>query len=75
MGSGPSIHIGSTRSPAAVITMSAYTSIKNVVSEKMKILGSLVAEHFNNIEKVKSITPQTGVLLIHGKNDYLISWK
>jgi esterase/lipase len=57
MGSGPSIHIGSTRSPAAVITMSAYTSIKNVVSEKMKILGSLVAEHFNNIEKVKSITP------------------
>ena len=55
MGSGPTIHLGSTRSPAAIITMSAYTSIKNVVYEKMKILGSLVAEHFNNLEKVKSI--------------------
>jgi len=57
MGSGPSIHIASTRSPAAVITMSAYTSIKDVVSQKMKILGSLVAEHFNNLEKVKHIQP------------------
>ena len=75
MGSGPSIHLASTRNPCAVITMSAYTSIKNVVSEKMKLLGSFVAEHFNNLEKVKHIQPQTGVLLIHGKNDYLISWK
>lgn len=75
MGSGPTLHLASTRSPAAVITMSAYTSIKNVVYEKMKLLGSLVADHFNNLECMKNIGPETGVLIIHGKNDYLISWK
>jgi hypothetical protein len=75
MGSGPTLHLGSTRSPAAVITMSAYTSIKNVVYEKMKFLGSFVAEHFNNLEQMQNIGQETGVLLIHGKNDYLISWK
>ena len=52
MGSGPTIHLASTRSPAAVITISAYTSIKNVVYEKIKLLSALVADHFNNLDRV-----------------------
>ena len=52
MGSGPTVYLGSTRSPAAIITMSAYTSIKNVVKDSFSFLCALVAEQFNNLERM-----------------------
>ena len=44
MGSGPTCHLASTRSPGAVILMSAYTSIKNVAREKFGLLSALISE-------------------------------
>ena len=44
MGSGPSIHLASTRNPGGLICISAYTSIKNVVSDNVGFLSFLVAE-------------------------------
>jgi predicted esterase len=75
MGSGPTIHLGSTRKPKAIITMSAYTSIKNVVHDKLSFLSALVAEQFNNLETIKNVPNETSVLFLHGKKDKLVPYQ
>ena len=44
MGSGPSVHLASTRSPGLLILVSSFTSIKNVVYERFGPLSALVSE-------------------------------
>jgi len=73
MGSGPTVHLASTRSPGAVILMSSYTSIKSVVYEKFSFLSMLVSEQFDNLSQVSKIRSPT--FFIHGKKDALISHK
>ena len=52
MGSAPTFHLAATRKPAAIIAMSAFSSIKNVISDKLSFLGRLVnKDYFNNLEK------------------------
>jgi len=75
MGTGPTVHLASVRQPRAIILMSAYTSIKNVVQDKLKFLSVLVAKHFNNIDKIERVTAKTAVLLLHGKKDSLIPYQ
>ena len=70
MGSGPVVHLAANRNPGAVVLMSAYTSIKQVVYEKFSFFSALISEQFDNLSlcpKVKSPT-----LLIHGEKDDLI---
>jgi len=57
MGSGPSIHLCSIRSPACLVLVSPYTSIKNVGKE---LFGSFLTniflkERFSNISKISDI--------------------
>ena len=76
MGSAPCLHLGTVRKPAGTIIVSPFTSIKNVFSDRLFFLGALVNNsYFNNIEKAKNINKSTGVLLIHGKKDTMISYK
>ena len=75
MGTGPSIHLASVRQPRSIILMSAYTTIKNVVQDKLSFLSALIATHFNNIDKIKGIKSSTAVLFLHGKNDFLIPYQ
>ena len=73
MGSAPTFHLAGARRPAAIIVMSAFSSIKNVVSDRLSLLGRLVSEdYFNNLEKAAKVTAVTGVLIIHGKKDSMI---
>ena len=73
MGSGPATLLSSTYRPRALILMSAYTSIKHVAQNVAgKVLGWFVANHFNNLERIKSVECPT--ILIHGKSDTLIPW-
>ena len=44
MGSGPVVHLASTRNPGAIILMSAYTNVKSVVYEKFGFLSALFNE-------------------------------
>ena len=44
MGSGPVTYLASCRKPGAVVLISPYTSIKNVVYEKFGFLSALVNE-------------------------------
>ena len=71
MGSGPSTLLASMFNPRALILMSAYTSIKHVAQNVAgNFLGYFVANHFNNLEKIKSVSCPT--ILIHGRADPLI---
>jgi hypothetical protein len=73
MGSGPSVHLSSIHEPGALILLSAYTSIKSVVTEKFgTMLSTLVSEHFDNLSIMENVKSPT--LLIHGKQDNLISY-
>jgi len=74
MGSGPASHLAACRTPGAVIMMSPFTSIKDVVHDKVNILSLLLHEHFTNLENMSKVGPLTKVLLIHGKKDTLISY-
>lgn len=44
MGSGPVVHLASSRSPGAVVLMSAYTTVKTVVYENFGFLSALFNE-------------------------------
>ena len=71
MGTGPSSLLAKLFRPRALILMSPYKTIKDVVSNLTGFLISrLVAIHFNNLEEMKHI--KSPVLLIHGENDRLI---
>ena len=74
MGSGPSSQLASMFNPKALILMSAYTTIKAVAQNVAgSFLGYFVANHFNNLDKMKGVTCPT--ILIHGKSDPLIPWQ
>ena len=55
MGSGPAVYLASKYRPGALILMSPYTSIKNVVKNKVGILSFLVAEHFDNLKLMPKV--------------------
>ena len=64
MGSGPATYLSATYKPGALILMSPYTSIKNVVRNKVGFLSFLVAEHFDNIKLMSKVTCPT--FIVHG---------
>ncbi|CAF3575041.1 unnamed protein product [Rotaria sp. Silwood1] len=71
IGSGAACYLASTRSIGALILQSPYTSINNLVREKIGILSVFVNSHsWNNLETMKHI--KCPVLFIHGSNDILI---
>ena len=73
MGSGPCFHLAAHRSPGVILTMSAYTSIKSVVQDRLFLLGNLVNDtHFNNLKMAPKISKNTAVMVIHGQKDRLI---
>ncbi len=49
MGSGPATFISAHHDPGALILMSPYTSIKNIVKNKIGFFSFMVAEHFDNL--------------------------
>jgi len=68
MGSGPATLLASKYHPRSLILMSAYTSIKHVAQNVAgKFLGFFVANHFNNIDRIKEVDCPT--IFIHGKAD------
>ena len=50
--------------------MSPYTSIKNIVKSKVKILSYFVAKHFDNKKLMAKVTSPT--FIVHGQKDPLI---
>ena len=73
MGSGPASYLASTYRPGALILMSPYTSIKNVVKSKVGwLLSTMVAEHFDNLKMMPKVVCPT--FIVHGQRDALIPY-
>lgn len=73
MGSGPASYLASTYRPGALILMSPYTSIKNVVRSKVGwFLSTMIAEHFDNLKFMQNVVCPT--FIVHGQKDALIPY-
>ncbi|CAF0883828.1 unnamed protein product [Rotaria sordida] len=72
IGSGPACHIASIRPIGGLILQSPYTSIRNLVREKIGILSLFIGTSlWDNLAAIEHIT--IPVLFIHGQLDDLIS--
>lgn len=69
IGSGAVCALAEKRSPAAIILMSAFTSIRSF-SSKYLVPGLLMRDPFDNLKVISSYDGP--VLVIHGKNDEII---
>ncbi len=73
-GSGPACSLASTNTPAGIILMSPYTSIKDVADDLVTgYLSWVVKDRFRNIDIISKI--KSPILLIHGKSDTLIKFE
>ena len=71
IGSGAACHLASTQPVGGLILQSPYTSIKNLIQEKIGFLSNLINVSFwDNYEAMKQIRCPT--LFIHGQRDDLI---
>ena len=73
IGTSPAIYLASVRKPNALITISAFTSIKAVADNLVGFLKVLVKERLISIDYIKKVT--CPILFIHGQKDPLIPFK
>jgi len=73
MGSGPATFLASRYKPGALILMSPYTSIRNVVRNKLGFFSRLVEERFDNLSLMPHVTCPT--FIVHGQKDSLIPFE
>ena len=70
LGTSPAIYLSSKIQPKALFLVSAFTSIKDIGSDKY--LSWFVEDIFNSINYISNI--RCPILLIHGEKDSLISY-
>ena len=73
IGSGPATYLASKREVGALILMSAFTSIRDVVKDFAgKWAQYLIKQRFNNLEAIRNVS--CPIFLIHGQRDKLIPY-
>jgi len=73
IGTGPAIHLAALKNPAALVSMSAYTSVRAIVHRIAGgILQYVLRERFRNKDMIKYV--QCPTFLIHGLKDQLIPY-
>ena len=76
IGTSPAIYLASKRKPNALITISAFTSIKAVAENLVGFLKIFVKERLLSIDYIKNLKNFTcPILFIHGQKDPLIPFK
>ena len=70
IGSGPATHVASKRNPAALVLMSAFTCIKDVVKHNVCMFSFMIADRLRNIDKIPSVVCPK--IFIHGLQDDLV---
>ena len=73
IGTSPAIYLASMRKPNALITISAFTSIKAVADNLVGFLKIFVKERMTSIDYIKKVT--CPIIFIHGQKDPLIPFK
>ena len=73
-GSSPALHVSTKFSVRGLVLISAFSSIKNTVKDKLGYLGSiLVKNQFDNLAKIRHV--KCRVLIIHGTKDSIVKAK
>lgn len=68
------IEVANKRKPAALVLISAFTSIKDIAKDLVGRWSSfLVKDLFNNAEEIAKV--KCPVFLLHGKSDALIPYQ
>ncbi|CAD8103176.1 unnamed protein product [Paramecium primaurelia] len=72
MGCGPACLLASQFNPAALITISGYTSLKEVAQSFIgSVLAKLIDQKFDNLKIISNVT--CPMLVIHGQKDQFIT--
>ena len=73
IGSGPASLLASLRNPSALLLMSPFMSIRDIVREKAgNMLQYIINDRFRNIDVMSNIKCPT--FFVHGQRDQLISF-
>lgn len=70
IGSGGATYLAARRQVPNLVLMSPFDTIRRVARAHMGCAGSIVKQHFNNIEEI--VRFQGRVLVIHGQRDQVI---
>jgi len=70
IGSGPSIYLCSKRRPGALVLVSPFTSICNVVKSLVGFVSLFIKDRFVNISLIDKVA--CPVLFIHGQKDNIV---
>lgn len=72
IGSGVATHLAAEIGPRALVLISPFASLRQLVGEKMRWFptGVLLRHHYENVEKIETV--EAPVLLLHGDADTLI---
>eukprot|EP01017_Pseudomicrothorax_dubius_P026463 TRINITY_DN2953_c0_g1_i3.p1 TRINITY_DN2953_c0_g1~~TRINITY_DN2953_c0_g1_i3.p1 ORF type:complete len:390 (+),score=31.41 TRINITY_DN2953_c0_g1_i3:174-1343(+) len=71
IGSGPATYLASRNPAAALILVSAFTSVRSVAKNLFGSLAQIfVKERFDNLKMMQNV--RSPVLLVHGSNDTLV---
>jgi fermentation-respiration switch protein FrsA (DUF1100 family) len=70
IGAGPAIFLAGRRQVSCLISISAFTSLKEVVSDRVGFFSFLLKEQFLNSSLIDQVICPT--LFIHGKNDTMV---
>jgi len=74
IGTGPASTLAAVRNPCALLLMSPFTSIRDIIVETAgRLLSKLVSDRFKNIENIKEVKCPT--FIVHGQRDTLISYR
>lgn len=72
LGSGPAVHLAANYNIKGLVLISAFTSIRDVVRDKVgSIISSLISERFKNLEKIS--LSECPVCIVHGNEDTMVN--
>ena len=71
MGTGAATYLASKRKIGALVLISPFTSIKDLIRDRAgSFAASLVADRFNNAKRIQNVTCPT--FITHGQKDTII---
>lgn len=74
IGSGPATYIAAKKNPCALLLMSPFKSIRDIVKDKAgRLLQYVISERFRNIDLIEYVRCPT--FFVHGQKDTLISFQ
>lgn len=73
IGTGPAVYLGAAFNPCALLLMSPFKSIRDIVQDQAgKVASYLINDRFRSIDIIDRVLCPT--FIVHGQRDTLISF-